>query len=64
MRTQTLTQWSKETGLTVSTMRQAIRRGHLHARRLGVSPTSPYYITERDLNDWLESRLVGRPAWC
>lgn len=60
MRVQTLQQWSKETSLKVSTLRRAIKRGHLHAKVIGQGRTSPYYITERDLNGWLDARSVRR----
>ena len=55
--------WAKRTGLSPKTLKRAILAGHLHARRLGNGKTTPYYVTDKDLDRWLESRLVPRRAW-
>lgn len=56
-------EWANRTGLSAKTLKRAIGAGHLHARRLGNGPTTPYFVTEADFDRWLESRLVPRKAW-
>lgn len=55
--------WAKELGITRDRILEAINLGHLKAKRLGIGPTSPWYCSEAEINEWLEARTVQRRAW-
>ncbi len=58
-----ISEWADELGIHRKAIQRAIAWGHLHARRLGVSDNSPYYLTREDIDTWLDSRTIRRRAW-
>jgi len=58
-RVMTITQWAKELGCHVETLRRAIRRKELLATRDPLSPGLPYVISAADMASFLEKRRLG-----
>lgn len=58
-----VTVWARELGVSRDCILRAISLGHLKARRLGIGPTSPWYCTQQEIDDWLGNRTASRRAW-
>lgn len=58
-----ISEWAAELGISRKAIQRAIGWGHLPATKLGISDTSPYYLTRADIDAWLESRKVRVRAW-
>lgn len=56
--------WSKELGVGLETLQDAVPLGHLKAVQTGTGANSPFRCNEEHIREWLESRQVkGRRAW-
>jgi hypothetical protein len=58
-----VTVWAKTLGISRDVILRAIALGHLHGKRLGIGPTSPWYAEQDAIDQWLHSRTVRRRAW-
>lgn len=58
-RARRISELADELGCGLKVIRQAIRRGELDAVQLGPGANSPYYVTDEDVQAWLESRRAS-----
>lgn len=54
-----LNEVSARTGLTYTALCKAIKSGDLRGYQLNNSPNSPFYVSEEDVEEWLENRKLA-----